>query len=71
MERLDGETRDREKAMRGLEKADTPILSGCQIFHNYVRPHEASDGKTPAEACFIRIEGKNKWLTVMQNASQN
>jgi hypothetical protein len=30
-------------------------------------------GKTPAEACGIRIEvkGKNKWLTLIQNASQS
>jgi len=27
------------------------------------------DGKTPAEACGIKIEGNNKWLTVIQNAS--
>jgi putative transposase len=47
--RLNGEVRDREKTMRGLKKADTPILSGYQIFHNYVRPHEGLAGKTSAE----------------------
>jgi hypothetical protein len=31
--------------------------------------HEGLDGKTPAEACGIAIEGKNKWLTLFQNAS--
>jgi len=71
MERLNGEIRDREKVMRGLKKPDTPIISGYQIYHNYVRPHEALNGRTPAEACGIRIEGKNKWLTVIQNASRN
>jgi len=71
MERLNGEIRDREKVMRGLKKPETPILSGYQIYHNYVRPHEALDGKTPAEACGIKIEGKNKWLTIIQNASQS
>jgi hypothetical protein len=30
----------------------------------------ALDGKTPAEASGIKIEGKNKWLTVIQNASK-
>lgn len=29
------------------------------------------DGKTPAEVCGINIEGKNKWKTLIQNASQN
>jgi len=37
MERFNGELRDREKVMRGLKKADTPILTGYQIYHNYVR----------------------------------
>ena len=67
---MNGEIRDREKTMRGLKKTDTDILKGYQIFHNYVRPHEALDGKTPADACGITIEGKNKWLTLIQNASQ-
>jgi transposase-like protein len=68
MERLNGEIRDREKVFRGLKKADTPILTGYQIFHNYVRPHEALEGKTPADCAGIRVEGENKWLTLIQNA---
>jgi len=70
MERLNGEVRDREKTIRELKKSDTSILSGYQIFHNYVRPHEGLDGKTPAEKCGIRIEGQNKWVTLIQNASK-
>ena len=70
MERLNGEIRDREKVMRSLKREDTPILTGYQIFHNYVRPHEALNGRTPAQACGIEVEGKNKWLTIIQNASQ-
>lgn len=70
MERLNGEIRDREKTMRGLKKRRTPILRGYQIFHNYIRPHEALGNKTPAEACGIEIEGNNKWLTLIQNASR-
>jgi putative transposase len=70
MERMNGEIRDREKTMRGLKKNDTDILKGYQIFHNYIRPHEALNGKTPSEACGIAIEGKNKWITLIQNASK-
>jgi len=69
MERLNGEIRDREKVMRGLKKTGTPIIPGYQIYHNYVRPHEGLDGKTPAEACGIKVEGQDKWLTLIQNAS--
>jgi putative transposase len=70
MERMNGEVRDREKVMRGLKKPDTPILTGYQIFHNYIRPHEALEGKTPADACGIEVQGENKWITLIQNASK-
>ncbi|MGD0330087.1 MAG: DDE-type integrase/transposase/recombinase [Nitrososphaeria archaeon] len=70
MERMNGEIRDREKVMRGLKKTDTPILKGCQIFHNYIRPHEALNGETPADKCGIKIKGENKWITLIQNASK-
>jgi transposase-like protein len=68
MERMNGEVRDREKTMRGLKKVDTHIVTGYQIYHNYFRPHEGLDGKTPAEASGVIIEGDNKWQTVIQNA---
>jgi putative transposase len=70
MERMNGEIRDREKTMRGLKKKRTPILEGYQLFHNYIRPHESLDGRTPAEACGITVEGENKWKTLIQNAQQ-
>jgi transposase-like protein len=69
MERMNGEIRDRERVMRTLEKADTPVLKGMQIYHNYVRPHMALKGRTPAEAAGIEVKGKDKWLTLIQNAS--
>jgi transposase-like protein len=68
MERMNGELRQREKVMRTLEKPDTMILSGMQIYHNYIRPHEALSGRTPSEAAGIQIEGENKWITLIQNA---
>ena len=69
MERLNGEIRDREKVMRGLKKMDSVALDGYQMYHNYFRPHEGLAGKTPAEVVGIKIEGANKWMTVIQNAS--
>jgi hypothetical protein len=55
--------------MRGLKKSDTPILVGYQLFHNYIRPHEALEGKTPAELAGIKVEGENKWITLIQNST--
>jgi hypothetical protein len=69
-ERMNDETRAREKTMRGSKTKDTAILTGYQLFQNFIRPHEALNGKTPSEACGITIEGKNKWKTLIQNASK-
>jgi transposase-like protein len=70
MERMNGELRQREKVMRTLERPDTAILTGMQIYHNYVRPHEALNGRTPSEAAGITVKGENKWLTLIQNAGK-
>lgn len=70
MERLNGEIRDREKVMRGLKRLDTPIIEGYRIYHNFIRTHEGLEGITPAEAGGIKIEGSNKWITLIQNASK-
>ena len=66
---MNGEIRDREKVMRGLKLANTSVLTGYQIYHNYFRPHMALAYKTPAEKCGIIIEGENKWKTVIENAA--
>jgi transposase-like protein len=70
MERMNGEIRDREKTMRGLKKMDTPIITGFQIYHNYMKNHMSLEGKTPSEMAGIKIEGDNKWITLIQNASK-
>ena len=43
------------------------LISGYQIYHNYVRPRMSLDGQTPADKAGIKIEGKNKWITLIQN----
>jgi len=68
MERLNGEVRDREKVMRGLKIVNTSVLPGYQLYHNFLRPHEGIGDQTPAEKCGVRIEGENKWMTLIQNA---
>jgi len=69
MERINGEIRDREKTMRSLKKKNTTILQGMQLYHNFIKPHMGLEGKTPAEACGIIVNGDNKWITLIQNAS--
>jgi transposase-like protein len=71
MERLNGEIRDREKTMRSLKKDDSPIITGMQIHHNYIRTHMGINNETPADKAGIKIEGNNKWITLIQNAKLN
>ena len=56
--------------MRGLKKDDSPIITGMQIHHNYIRTHVALDNETPADRVGIKIKGNNKWITLIQNASK-
>jgi hypothetical protein len=70
MERFNGEVRQREEVTRTLKRMDSPILSGYRIYHNYIRPHEALEGKTPSEKAGIEIKGTDKWMTIIQNASK-
>ena len=69
MERMNGEMRDREKVVRGVKSVDSPLFKGAQIYHNFIREHMGLDGKTPADLAGIKVEGKDKWLTLIQNAS--
>ena len=69
MERLNGEIRDREKVFRGLKKFDTAIIPGMRAYYNYAKKHGGIGGMTPAEAALIKVDGRNKWMTLIQNAA--
>ena len=69
MERMNGEIRDREKAVRGV-KMDGPPIERLRIYHNYVRPHTGLDGRTPADLAGIEVRSDNKWITLIQNANR-
>jgi len=69
IERLHGSIREREKTMRGLKVDETPIVEGHRLYYNFIRPHEALNGKTPSEEAGVTIDG-NKWLTLIHKAVQ-
>ena len=73
MESFNGNTiRHREKVVRGLKKEDSAILTGLQLYHNFVRPHLGLPGQsTPAQAAGIRVQGDSKFLTLIQAAVQS
>jgi len=35
---------------------NTLIFEGNRIYYNFVRPHQALDGKTPAEVAGVGVE---------------
>lgn len=72
IERLHGTIRERNKVMRGLKTEETArtMFEMQRSYYNFVRPHSALGGKTPAQQANIDLKlGKNKWLTLIQNAS--
>jgi len=40
------------------------------VIGYFIRPHEALDGATPADRAGIKVEGENKWETIIQNVTQ-
>ena len=71
MERLNGRIRDREKVMRSLKKDNSSIIVGVQIYYNLIMPHMGLGGDTPADRAGIKVEGDNKWITLIQNAKKH
>ena len=55
---------------KGLKIMDMTILKGYETCHNYIRNHIALDGKAHAQACGFEVNGENKWITLIQNASK-
>ena len=43
---------------------------GMRIYHNFIKPHEGLDGKTPPEACGIVVNGGECVGGLIQNAAQ-
>jgi len=54
--------------MRGIKVDDTPIIPMNRIYYNFIRPHSALDGKTPAEAAGVGIDGENKWRGLLDKS---
>jgi len=74
VERLHGTIRERNKVMRGLEDKETAqtIIDGFRIYYNFIRPHQALNGKTPAEQAEMNLKlGQNKWLSLVKRSIKN
>jgi len=74
VERLHGTVRERTKVMRGLDNEESArrMIEGHRTYYNYLRPHMALNGKTPAEAAGLdmRLDG-NKWETIIRRSAKH
>lgn len=68
IERLNGTLRERVKVQRGWKSMESSISEGQRIHYNFVKPHEALEGMTPAQRAGIGIDGKNKWLELLASS---
>ena len=68
MECLNGEIMDREKIFRDLKRFDAPLIDGLKVYYNFTKYGSLKD-KIPAEQATIEVDGKNKWIILIQNAS--
>jgi hypothetical protein len=72
VERLHGTIRQRNKAVRGLDddmKTPQTMMDGLKICYNFLRPHGALNGKTPAQKANIETD-KAEWMALIKRASQ-
>jgi hypothetical protein len=67
-ERLNGTLRERTKVQRGWKSMKTPIAEGQRIYYNFVKPHMALDGQTPAKKVGLEIKTKDKWKDMLKRA---
>src|SRR2546425_1365001 len=65
IERLNGTLRERVKVQRGWKTMKTPIAEGQRLHYNFVKPHIALQGQTPAEVAGIGVQG-DKWLELLK-----
>jgi len=70
IERLNGTLRERAKVQRGLKSMKTQLAEEQRIQYNFVKPHMALDGQTPAQAAGLSPKGWKELLTEAISSSK-
>lgn len=66
IERMNGTLRERVKVQRGWKSMKSVISEGQRIQYNFVKPHQALGGLTPAKAAGIEPRG---WSELLRSAT--
>jgi len=71
MERYHGTFKERSKTMRAIKKPDSAFIEGQRIYYDYLRPHTALGGKTPAQAAGIELGlTGNMWESLIKKSTR-
>jgi transposase-like protein len=74
IERLHSTMRERTKVMRGFDTDPTAneTMQGYRLYYNFIRPHMALDGQTPAQAANLELGlGRNRWKSMITQSTEN
>jgi len=74
IERLHSTMRERTKVMRGFDTDPTANerMQGYRTYYNFLRPHMALNGQTPAQAANLDLNlGENRWKSMIEQSSQS
>ena len=52
---------------RGIKSKESPVFESWDVYYNFIRTHSAIKC-TPAEAASVKIHGRDKWRTLIDNA---
>ncbi len=66
IERMNGTLRERVKVQRGWKSKKSQIAEGQRIHYNFVKPHQALEGQTPAKTAGLDITG---WKDLLRNST--
>jgi putative transposase len=74
IERLHSSMRERTKVMRGFDTDPTAneTMQGYRLYYNFIRPHMALNGLTPAQAANLELGlGQNRWKSMITQSTDS
>jgi transposase-like protein len=71
IERANATVRERTKVQRGWKSMKSQISEGMRIQYNFVKPHMALEGMTPAQRAGINGAKKATWNELLTDAFNN